>query len=192
MITSPNRFKFTVKDFYALDEMGLFEDHKVELWDGDIVEMSMKPPHAKSVAKGQKEFERSFGDRALIYSQLPLDLGTLDAGLLITVPQPDLMIVKTGDYLDKTGKDRHAKPDDVLLLVEISDSSLSYDQNRKLQTYAKHGIVEYWIADLNSQTWFVYREPEGDTYRFKTTYRFGEAFAPSAFPDVAKAWLAAQ
>jgi Uma2 family endonuclease len=71
-----------------------------------------------------------------------------------------------------------------------SESILSYDQPHKLKMYAKHGISEYWMADLNHQTWVVYREPTGDTYALRTTYRFGEAFAPLAFPNVAKAWLA--
>jgi Uma2 family endonuclease len=180
----PPRFKFTVKDFYALAQLGLFEDHKVELWDGDIVEMSINPPHAKGVTKLSTNFILTFADKALITSQNPLDIGENDK-----LPQPDLMLLVSGDYVDEAGRDRHPKPHEVLLLVEVSDSTLYDDQTRKLKTYALHGITDYWIADLNHQIWFVYREPKGDTYTFKTTYRFGEVFAPLAFPDVAKAWL---
>jgi Uma2 family endonuclease len=179
------RFKFTVEDFYALAQLGLFEDHKVELWDGDIVEMSINPPHAKGVTRTHNEFFVAFMDRALVTSQNPLDIDEPDK-----LPQPDVMLLKLGDYLDGSGKDRHPKPHEVLLLVEISDSTLLYDQTHKLKMYAQHSIPEYWIADLNHQTWFVYREPTGDSYTFRTTYRFGEAFAPLAFPEVVKAWLA--
>jgi Uma2 family endonuclease len=178
------RFKFTVKDFYALAQLGLFEDHKVELWDGDIVEMSINPPHAKSVTKLSTSFVLNFADKAVVTSQNPLDIGEKDK-----LPQPDLMLLTLGEYVDEAGRDRHPKPYEVLLLVEISDSTLYDDQTRKLKTYASHGITEYWIADLNHQIWFVYREPKGDTYTSKTTYRFGETFAPLAFPELAKAWL---
>jgi Uma2 family endonuclease len=99
------------------------------------------------------------------------------------------MLLKPGRYLDEQGQDRHPTPNDVFLLVEIADSSLFDDQNRKLKMYAKHGIPEYWVADLNHRTWFIYRDPDGQDYKFKTTYRFGEVFAPLAFPDIAKPWL---
>jgi Uma2 family endonuclease len=179
------RFKFTVKDFYALAELGLFEDHKVELWDGDIVEMRINPPHAGAVTDVHNGFLRTFSDDdALVTSQNPLDIGESDK-----LPQPDVMLLKPIRYIDETGQRRHPKPHEVLLLVEISDSTLLSDQTRKLKTYAKHGIREYWIADLKSQTWFVYRDPQIDDYAFKTTYPFGEAFAPLAFPNVAKVWL---
>jgi hypothetical protein len=73
---SSPRFKFTVKDFYALAQLGLFEDHKVELWNGDIVEMSVNPPHAKSVTKLVTTFVLTFADK--VSSQNPLELGELD------------------------------------------------------------------------------------------------------------------
>ncbi len=179
------RFKFTVKDFYALAELGLFEDHKVELWGGDIVEMSINPPHAKGVRNLSIDFTLTFVDKALVTSQNPLDIGESDK-----LPQPDLMLLVPGEYLDEQGRDRHPKPHEVLLLVEISDSTLTYDKNSKLKIYAKHGVREYWIADLKSRTWFVYQEPYGEDYTIKITYSFGEAFAPLAFPNVAKVWLA--
>jgi Uma2 family endonuclease len=180
------RFKFTVKDFYALAELGLFEDHKVELWDGDIVEMSVNPPHADGVADIHNSFARTFSDdEARVKSQSPLDIGESDK-----LPQPDVMLLKPVIYIDESGQRRHPKPHEVLLLVEISDTTLSYDKNSKREIYAKHGIHEYWIADLKSQTWFVYQEPRGEDYTVKLTYSFGTAFAPLAFPNVAKAWLA--
>lgn len=188
-LTSPSepfRFKFTVKDFYALAELGLFEDRKVELWDGDIVEMSVNPPHADGVADVHNSFARTFSDdEARVKSQSPLDIGESDK-----LPQPDVMLLKPIIYTDPSGQRRHPKPHEVLLLVEISDSTLSYDKNIKLKTYAKHGIREYWIADLKSRTWFVYQEPRGEDYAIKLTYPFGTAFAPLAFPNATKVWLA--
>jgi Uma2 family endonuclease len=184
MVLAPTRFKFTVNDFYALDSLGIFADHKVELWDGDIIEMGINPPHGNAVTKLITLFARFIANLALISSQSPVDISESDK-----LPQPDLMLLKPGEYLDEQGRERHPQPQDVLLLIEVADSSLFDDQTRKLKTYAQHGIQEYWVADLNHQVWFVYREPEGQDYKFKTTYRFGETFAPLAFPDVAQAWL---
>lgn len=99
------------------------------------------------------------------------------------------MITALDAYKGESGQISHPKPYKVLLLIEIAQDSLVYDQVDKLKIYAKHGIREYWIADLNSQTWFVYQEPRGEDYMVKLTYTFGTAFAPLAFPDVAKAWL---
>lgn len=59
-----------------------------------------------------------------------------------------------------------------------------------LGIFTDHNVQEYWVADLNHRTWFIYRDPQGDDYQFKTTYRFGEAFAPLAFPGIAQPWLA--
>ncbi len=183
-VESP-RFKFTVKDFYALAELGLFEDHKVELWNGDVVEMSVNPPHAGAVTDVHNSFVRVFSDEeALVTSQNPLNMGEGDK-----LPQPDVMLLKPIVYVDNVGNRRHPEPHEVLLLVEISDSTLSFDKSSKLNLYAKHGIREYWIADLKSRTWFVYQEPYGEDYTVKLTYPFGEAFAPSALPDTPKAWL---
>ena len=187
MATISNRFKFTVEDLYALDNLGLFGDRKVELWDGDIIEMSINPPHANSVTTLINRFAGEFFNRALVTSQNPLDLGEPDK-----LPQPDVMLLKPIQFVDEAGRARHPKPEEVLLLVEVADSSLLDDQTRKLKTYAHHGIQEYWIADLNHQTWWVYREPQNDTYGFSTSYRFDEAFAPLAFPDTSRAWLALQ
>jgi Uma2 family endonuclease len=182
----PERFKFTVKDFYALADLGLFEDRKVELWDGDIVEMSVNPPHADGVADVHNSFARTFSDaEARVKSQSPLDIGESDK-----LPQPDVMLLKPIAYVDELGQRRHPKPHEVLLLVEISDSTLAYDKNNKLKSYAKHGIYEYWIADLNSQTWLVYQEPRGEDYTVKLAHPFGTAFAPLALPNVVKVWLA--
>jgi len=182
MATLPSRFKFTVDDLYVLSNLGLFEDRRIELWDGDILEVTINPPHAKAVTKLHNMFVAALG--ALVSSQNPLELGERDK-----LPQPDVMLLKPGDYLDERGRDRHPRPEEVLLLVEVADTSLYDDQTRKLAAYARHRVPEYWIADLNHHTWFIYREPQGDDYGLKTTYRFGEAFAPLAFPDVAKAWL---
>ena len=173
------RFKFSVEDFYALSDMGVFADRHIELIDGDVIEITINPSHAKAVTKLQKAFLIGLGQNAMVYSQNPLDLGEP-----ATLPGPDLMIIKRLDYLDSSGQDRHPYPDDVHLLIEVSDTTLLTDQTRKHELYAKHNISEYWIADLKGQNWFVHMEPVADTYRVRLTYPFGEAFAPLAFPKL--------
>jgi Uma2 family endonuclease len=185
MAIASNRFKFTVEDLYALDNLGLFGDRKVELWDGDIIEMSINPPHAACVTALINRFAGEFLGRALITSQNPLDMGEPDK-----LPQPDVMLLKPISYLDQAGLPRHPKPEEVLLLVEVADSSLFDDQTRKLKAYAGHSVQEYWIADLNHQVWWVYREPKADSYGYTASYSFGESFAPLAFPQASRAWLA--
>ena len=184
MALAPHRFKFTLEDYYTLHDMGLFADKHVELWDGDIIEMTVNPPHALAIMRLQKIFERSFGDKVLVSSQNPLNLGEEN-----TLPEPDLMLLKDLPYVDAAGKARHPIPADVLLLVEVSDSTLKDDRGRKLARYARHGIQEYWVADIKNEQWFVYRKPLAKNYQEEQRYLFAEAFAPSAFHEQARVWL---
>ena len=178
------RFQFTVADLYALSSVGLFTGRRVQLWDGDIIDMTVNPPHAKAVTALQKILTITFADRAIIYSQNPLDLGEPK-----TLPEPDVMLLKPGEYTDAAGRDRHPVASEVLLLIEVSDTTLLMDQTKKLSTYAAHGVGEYWIADLKSETWYVHHTPFEDGYRTRLSYRFGEAFAPLAFAEQADVWL---
>jgi Uma2 family endonuclease len=186
MTLAPTRFKFTIDDFYALDSLGIFTD-KVELWDGDIIEATINPPHGNAVTRLLTMFARYLAEKVLIASQSPLYLGERDK-----LPQPDGMLLRPGNYRTAQGSERHPEPQDVLLLIEVADTTLLDDQPRKLKAYADHNVQEYWVADLNHRTWFIYRDPQGDDYQFKTTYHFGEAFAPLAFLGIAQPWLAEQ
>jgi Uma2 family endonuclease len=96
-------------------------------------------------------------------------------------PQPDLMLLKP---LANFYRRRHPQPEDVFLLVEISDSSLDKDQNIKLPAYARAGIAEVWIVDLNEQNIEVYRQPNFAGYGAKTILREGDKASPQSFPDV--------
>lgn len=172
------RHRFTTEEFKQLSSVGLFEDRRVELLDGDLIDVTINPPHAQAVTQLQKRFERAYGDRALVYSQNPLELG-----LEHYLPQPDVMLIRDRTYRD------HPGPADVLLLVEVADDSLQKDQTVKKSIYARAGIMEYWLADLNQSLWYVYRRPRGDDYLESQRYRFSDAFAPSAFPDKVGVWL---
>jgi Uma2 family endonuclease len=106
----------------------------------------------------------------------------VDISALDSVPQPDLAWLKRKDY-------RHGRPtpEDVLLLIEVSDSSLRYDREVKGPLYAQAGIQEYWIVNVPEETIEVYRQPHGARYGSVTTLRRGDVARSLAFPDVALA-----
>ena len=95
-------------------------------------------------------------------------------------PEPDVMLLKPAadDYTS-----RHPQPDDVFLLIEVSDSTIAYDQTEKLPAYGRAGIPEVWMVNLNDLTVEVYREPYFEGYGSKIVLRAGSQAAPLAFPD---------
>ena len=96
-------------------------------------------------------------------------------------PEPDLALLKpVSDFYRKD----HPQPEDVFLLVEISDSTLETDQQEKLPAYGRAGIAEVWIVNLNDLAVEIYREPHFNGYGSKTVLRAGSQAAPLAFPDV--------
>ena len=95
-----------------------------------------------------------------------------------SMPQPDLMLLRSN--LDES---RPPGPEDVLLLIEVADSSLIYDQTDKCEAYARSGIVEYWILDLTRNELHVFRNADGEVYRSVSVVRANEGIAPLAFPD---------
>ena len=175
--------RFSLEEYHQLINIGFFdEDERVELLEGVLVSMSPNnPPHIRTVL-------RLF--RFLISQITHEDIevraqGPISIPELMTEPEPDLVISKeSGGTLDE----RHPYPADILLLMEVSDSSLAYDRTRKAEIYAQAGIPDYWIWNLVDDLLEVYRDPHtpasGDAvYLTKSTYRRGESVAPLAFPD---------
>ena len=95
-------------------------------------------------------------------------------------PQPDMMLVPRVRKLE-----RHPRPEDVFLLVEVSDTSLAYDRERKLAAYAKAGVREYWIVNLQQDVVEVFRQPTDGKYHVEITVTVGQTLSPLAFADVA-------
>jgi Uma2 family endonuclease len=99
----------------------------------------------------------------------------------LSEPQPDIALLKPRpDFY----RDAHPRPSDVLLLVEVADTTVGYDRLRKLPLYARAGIDEYWIVNLPDAVIEVYRVPSGEGYRETLEFRSGDSVAPEAFPDV--------
>jgi Uma2 family endonuclease len=168
--------RFTVDDYYAMARAGiLHEDDRVELIDGEIVEMApIGPGHAGRTDRGAELFLRRFGDLAQVRIQTPVRLNVHNE------PQPDLALVHRRSDFYQAG---HPTPVDVLLVVEVADTSLAIDQRIKLPMYARAGLREVWILDLQHDLLLVHRDPSPDGYRLVTAFRRGERLAPLAFPD---------
>jgi Uma2 family endonuclease len=176
MTLTPTRRKFTVHQYYRMAETGvLAEDDRVELIDGEIVEMSpIGPPHAGTVTRFTHRLVQRFGDVALVVVQSPVRLDEHNE------PEPDLALVKPRPDFYATA---HPTPSDVLLIVEVADTSLEYDRGTKLPLYARHGIPEVWLVDVITDTILISRDPTPSGYRTSWTVGRGDRLAPLAFPE---------
>jgi Uma2 family endonuclease len=171
------RRRFTLDEYHRMGELGiLHEEDRVELIHGEIIHLTpIGPPHAWTVARLAQRLAREVGDRAVVWPQNPVEVSS------DTEPQPDVVLLR----LRPEGYGRaHPRPEDVLLLVEVADTSLRYDRAVKLPLYAAAAIPEVWIVDVAGGAVEVYREPAPAGYR--RTERVGPAgrLAATAFPDL--------
>ena len=174
----PGRVRFTVDDYYRMAEAGIFdEDSRLELIDGDVIAMSpLGPNHAGEVDRLNRVFQRRVENRAIVRVQNPVRLNQRSE------PQPDLTLLRPRDDFYRAS---HPGPADVLLLIEVMDSSASYDRGTKLGLYARAGIAEVWLIDLNGDRVEVYRNLESENYTESLIRTHGETIVPLAFPDLA-------
>lgn len=158
---------FTEEEFQKMGEAGVLpHEQRVELIQGEIVEMSpIGQQHAACVKRINFLLSRHASGYAIISVQDPLRLDDY------TEPQPDLMLLKQRDDFYSAG---HPGPADVLLLIEVSDSSLAYDHEIKLPLYSRCGIPEVWIVDLAAQCIEVHSEPSPQGYISVQIYGRGE------------------
>ena len=174
----PARRLFTVDEYYALYEHGIIDDdERTELIEGEIYVMTPPGPiHQSDVNVGNVLFHPLIASRtAIIQVQGAIVLG--DNGH----PEPDIALLK---WRDDFYRDALPGPEDVLLIIETSDSSLSKDRNVKLPTYARHRIPEVWIENIPDHVLEAYRNPVNGEYTETRIYRPGETISPQAFPDL--------
>jgi Uma2 family endonuclease len=163
------RHRFDRTQFERMVDAGVFspEDH-LELLDGEIIDMAPhKSRHATAVTLVGEALRTLFGVGATVRLQLPFSLDDRSQ------PEPDIAVV-TGSPRDY----RDAHPDRALLICEVSDTTLAYDRGRKLAAYARAGVPEYWILDLNSETLEVFRQPENGGYSVSLALRADDRVAP--------------
>lgn len=168
------RRRFTVHEYYQMAQAGILtEDDRVELIKGEIIQMPpIGPPHNARVTWLNWLFNRAFGDVAFVQPQGPVRLSD------DSEPQPDLALIRRRPGYTAG----HPTPDDVFLIVEVG-TTVQYDREVKALLYARSGIPEYWLFDVNQETITVYRDPTPEGYPTVQVLRRGDRIAPLAFPD---------
>ena len=177
-VIAPTRHKLDVEAFYRMAEAGILgEDERVELIDGDLIDMApIGQGHEAIVGGLNRALVFACGDRAIVWPQNSIRLNRWSA------PQPDFAVIKPRADFYATG-DR-PNPADVLLMVEVSESSLNFDQTVKRPLYAQAGIGELWIVNLKLRLLEAYRTPTGPTYAQTSTHHAGERLALALAPDI--------
>lgn len=157
-------------------EAGVFgDDPHVELLDGEIMMMSpIGPWQGELVRRLTWFFVKNLPDTIYCSAQLPIIAGDHSE------PEPDIALVHRRE---DSYKSEHPSPSDVLLLIEVSESSLKFDTGRKLQLYASIGIAEYWVVDVAKQSILVHREPSGASYEHVDVFTIGSAISPASVPE---------
>jgi Uma2 family endonuclease len=169
------RWRFTVHDYHRMGDAGiLHEDDRVELIEGEIVEMAaIGTRHFSCVNRLNRLLVMSVGDEAVVSVQNPVRLNEH------TEPQPDLAMIHPRDYTESL-----PVPKDVLLLIEVSDTTPAYDRRIKLSLYARAGIGEVWIANLPAETIECYTDPSTNGYRRAGHKRRGQTLQSVALPGL--------
>ena len=169
--------RFTVDEYYKMAEAGILShDERVELVNGEIAEMSpIGKRHRSSVYALGHLISLQLGDQAIVGVQNAVHLDDCREF------QPDVTILKSSDdfYLSNP-----PGPDDVLLLIEVSDSSLSYDRNVKLSLYAGAGVPEFWIVNIPDGVVEVYTDPSEGEYQTSRVFGADDNVSPTAFLDI--------
>ena len=168
--------RFSVQDYYRMAETGVLRPNaRVELLGGRIIDMSpIGPLRGGLVKRLSRLFNLKARGRWVVSTQDPLHLDDHSE------PEPDVMLLKPfpDDYTR-----RHPRPEDVFLLIEVSDSTLDYDREEKLPAYGRAGVSEVWLVNPQEEVIEVYREPHFTGYGSRTVMHVGDEARPQEFPD---------
>ena len=155
--TERPRRLFSVDDYHRMADAGIFgPDERVELIDGEIIEMSpIGPRHAGCVINLNRLLFTRLGERAVISPQNPVTIRPRSE------PQPDMLVLRPREISYSRA---HPTPEDVLLAVEVAATSLRFDRRKKVPLYARHGIPEMWLLDVEGRRFVRYRAPQQGSY----------------------------
>lgn len=175
---APARHKLNVHDYYRMAGAGIFgEKERIELIEGDLFDMApIGQGHAAVVGGLNRALFMACADRVIVWPQNPIRLDRSSE------PQPDLAVLRNRADFYASGE--RPGPADVFLLIEVADSSLRFDRTVKLPLYARAGIAELWIVDLQRRVLDAYRESVGDGYGEMTTHQPGEQIALVLAPEI--------
>jgi Uma2 family endonuclease len=168
---------FNVDEYYRMAEVGLLSpDDRIELIDGEIVEMSpIGRTHSGSVNRASAFLNRQLGDTVIVSVQNPVRLNDFSE------PQPDLALLKPRkDFYSNS----HPAPEDVLVVVEVADTSVNYDRNAKLPLYARAGITEAWLMILPKDVIEVHSQPKDGKYQKVQRLKRGKSLKSPTIPSL--------
>lgn len=168
--------RFDVEDYHRMGKAGILtEDDRVELIDGEVLAMTpIGPRHNAAVDRAIRVLVTAAGDRAIVRVQGSVRLDRFHE------PQPDIVLLRPQPDFYAS---HLPAPPDILLVIEIAESSLQYDRDVKVGIYARSGIPEYWLADLDARVVWRYSDPNNGVYRKSVRWERGQAMAPAALPD---------
>jgi Uma2 family endonuclease len=172
---TPPRKRWTREECAALEPSGLFEKEHLELIDGDLIrKMGKNRPHVNAFTLMHLWLLDAFG-KQFVNAEAPIDVSPNDNHL--NEPEPDLIVLNrpSSDIVSA-----NPQPLDLSLVVEIADTTLTFDLTTKASLYARAGIVEYWVLDVTGRRLFVHRDPASGKYTTVTVYSEDEAVAPLA------------
>jgi len=173
-----SKYYFSVAEFERMGEAGVFtKDARLELIEGEIIEMSpIGSRHAACVNFLSRFLNRTVGHIALVSTQNPIRLNDFSE------PEPDLALLRLRDDFYR---DAHPTPADVLLIIEVADTTLAYDRQVKVPLYAKAGVAEVWIINLTDEQIEVCTELTEGAYQARVNFRRGDEARAHTIPDLA-------
>ena len=169
------RHRLSVTDYHCMGDAGIFhEGDSVELIDGEVIDMApIGSNHAGTVKLLSNIMKIAVGTQAIVSTQDPVVLDSFSE------PEPDIALLKPRDDYYRTF---HPGPEDVLLIIEVADSSLQYDRKVKMPLYARHGIFEAWLVDLENGQLLIHQNPQAGQYQTITTAESRQALVPLQLP----------
>jgi Uma2 family endonuclease len=166
------RKRFTRQEVDRLIDLGIFDGQRFELIDGELFDkMGQKPPHAEAIRTLARLLSGILG-LELVQVQLPIEAGGADRDRSLPEPDVAVLVERKPEY-----RRRHPRGDELILVVEISDTTLAFDLSRKAELYANAGVPVYWVVDLKRRMLVKHREPRGGFYRLVESFVEGEGVA---------------
>ena len=178
MLTTEAAFtlrKWTVKEYHKLGEMGFFHpEERVELIEGNIIKISAKGTvHAAATRRTATLLHNLVGNQAAVYNKSPIALDDNSE------PEPGIAVVRIDPFDYAT---HHPTPSEVYLIIEVADSSLTFDREIKAKIYARSGIADYWVLNVGDRQLHVFREPAVDGYQSEVILAETASISPLEFP----------
>jgi len=176
--SEPRRKVWTRAEVDALSTSGLFDQQRLELIEGELInKMGKNQPHVTSLVLLLEWLMGVFGGR-FVFQEGPIDVAPEDNPT--NEPQPDLAVLKRD--ISHFAKER-PQPEDLRLVIAVADTTLGFDLRTKAALYARAGIIECWVLDIAGRRMIVHREPQGARYASVVSYSAEESVAPLSAPE---------